>query len=115
MEHTYIHTYIHTCIHTYPYDPFSPAHPSSSDIVAAELIANAFVEEFGFHFNLQFCDYDFPVQKDGFNCGLFVCLYIISLVLDPSLKPKRFVKSPMEYRILLLAWIIRNDIPTGGI
>jgi len=99
----------------WPYDPFSPAHPSSSDIVAAELIANAFGEEFGFHFNLQFCDYDFPVQKDGFNCGLFVCLYIISLVLDPSLKPKRFGKSPMEYRILLLAWIIRNDIPTGGI
>ena len=99
----------------WPYDPFSPAHPSSSDIVAAELIANAFGEEFGFHFNLQFCDYDFPVQKDGFNCGLLFCLYSISLVFDPSLKPKRFVKSPMEYRILLLAWIIRNDIPTGGI
>jgi NADH-quinone oxidoreductase subunit H len=49
------------------------------------LIANAVGEEFGFHFNLQFCDYDFPVQKDGFNCGLFVCLYIISLVLGPSL------------------------------
>ena len=57
----------------WPYDPFSPAHPSSSDTVAAkELIANAFAEEFGFHFNLQFCDYEFPVQKDGFNCGLFV-------------------------------------------
>ena len=91
----------------WPYDPFSPAHPSSSDTVAAELIANAFAEEFGFHSNLQFCDYEFPVQNDGFNCGLFVCLYIISLVLDPSLKPKRFVKSPMEYRILFLTWIIR--------
>ena len=73
---------------------FFPAHPSSSDTVAAELIGNAFAEDFGFHFNLQFCDYEFPVQKDGFNCGLFVCLYSISLVLDPSLKPKRFVKSP---------------------
>ena len=38
------------------YDPVSPAHPSSSDIVAAELIANAFAEEFGFQFNLRFCD-----------------------------------------------------------
>ena len=90
-------------------------HLSSSDTVAEELIANAFAEEFRLHFNLQFYDYEFPVQKDDSNCGLFVCLYIISLVLDPSLKPKRFVKSPMEYRILLLAWIIRNDIPTGGI
>ena len=32
----------------WPYDPFSPAHPSSSDIVAAELIANAFLKNLAF-------------------------------------------------------------------
>jgi hypothetical protein len=93
-----------------PINPFFPTQPDINDILVGEKIVDEISKEFGFNrFTLLIKDYELPAQVDGFNCGVFTILYMISLTLGRN-RINNFERSIDEYRILLLFWLLKGKI-----
>ena len=105
--------YIDCVAHTFwVFDPFTPDQPSEENLNIAELICGFLQGEFGLEqFNKHkpdFC-HSLPVQKDGYNCGIFVLIYLYIIVLKHHISFHDYF-GPQIFRLLLCVCIFSNEI-----
>jgi hypothetical protein len=94
------------------FNPFCPTQPTSEDLEIAQHIAEQIQSEFRlseFSVNMPEESKTFPIQKDSYNCGVFVLWYLFLFTL------KAKITLPDEYgadmlRILLCAWVFHKGI-----
>jgi len=105
--------YIDCVAHTFwVFDPFTPDQPSEENLNIADLICGFLQNKFGLQqFNIQIPDFChiLPVQKDGYNCGIFVLIYLYIIILKHHLSFHDYY-GPQIFRLLLCVCIFCNEI-----
>ena len=88
-------------------DPLSK-NPAESDVELALALGDALHREFGIGpFVYELYAKELPRQTDGFNCGIFVIMYLVSFCLKRS---DIFMFTVNEFRCFLLQWILTKHI-----
>jgi hypothetical protein len=98
-------------------DPYAPA-KSGEHTRIAKFIANSIWKEFGMElpkFSEGAVPYSalLPVQRDPYNCGIYVCVYLVLLrLVDAGIPIEDFSSSRSihEWRFLVFSWILKAEI-----
>ena len=98
-----------------PINPFTPSTPRSDD---SELLM-PFLETFGSEFGIPALNLEvpsltniFPAQKDSYNCGIYILMYIMAFIEEQENIKCRFPYSAMQFRVLMSAWFLTKVRPT---
>ena len=108
--------YINTSTSTYcPINPFCPSQPQEDDILLAKKFIKDLSSIFGtqeYYLEIpQIASY-FPKQEDGFNCGMYVLLYILSFFSPNMMKEEGFPWTVMQYRVWMAGWFLARITPS---
>jgi hypothetical protein len=107
--------YINTHSHTYcPINPFSPSQPQENDLLTAKTFMKDFTEILGapeYFPTVPQLTLHFPQQVDGFNCGIYILLYILSFFTPDLVTKDGFPFTAMQYRVWMAAWFLARIPP----
>lgn len=115
-ENHWILLYINISNLTYcPINPFCPSQPQKNDVLKAKEFMTDFANILGtqkYHLEVpQLASY-FPKQEDGFNCGMYVLLYILGFISPNLVTEEGFPLTVMEYRVLMAGWFLSRITPS---
>ena len=98
-----------------PINPFCPLLPQKNDVLKAKEFMTDFANILGtqnYHLEVpQLASY-FPKQEDGFNCGMYVLLYILGFISPNLVTEEGFPLTVMEYRVLMAGWFLSRITPS---
>ena len=100
----------------------NPFHTAKSNAVEMKIIKDlvgllqSFKKPLSLHrFKFTFPEtnaYPLTQQMDGYNCGVYVCLYILHFAFDEFVEP---VVCPNKLRIWMVYWMIKSSIPQNAL
>ena len=56
--------------------------------------------------------YPLTQQMDGYNCGIYVCLYILHFVFDEFVEPP---VDPAQMRVWIVYWLLKSALPDDAL
>ena len=98
-----------------PINPFSPLSPQQGNLDLITPFLTVFVTEFGLSsLILEVPSFvkRFPTQKDAFNCGVYVLMYMLAFLEPEILGNDMIPYSAMQFRVLMSAWFLTKSKPT---
>ena len=102
--------------HYFVLDPYSPNKASDDQQRVADTLLKGLISikslkmKDGFEF-MKENEFPFTSQADSFNCGVYVCIYMLNLMFDeftPSVNCRKF-------RALFVQWLMQKSIPHNAL
>jgi len=98
------------------FNPFHPTNPTNKELHIAEDFALAVKEAFAleaFQQTQPEIAHTLPIQADGFNCGIFIIMYALKIILESSDSPQYHLEfnDPNVMRVLIASWLLSQEGP----
>ena len=98
-----------------PINPLTPLSPQQGDLDLITPFVTVFFTEFGLSsLILEVPSFikRFPTQKDAFNCGVYVLMYMLAFLEPEILGNDMIPYSAMQFRVLMSAWFLTKSNST---